>query len=119
MFNELFSLTSSGKDCNLPMFNEALTNIIATQDFTYQEILSRLQEKQKEILIAIVREGKASAVTSGDFIRKYNLHTPSSVQSALKYLSEKDLVAQENKVFQVYDRFFWNLAKAKFLTPIQ
>ena len=114
MFNELFSLTSPGKDCNLPMFDEALTNIIASQDFTYQEILSRLPEKQKEILIAIAREGKASAATSGDFIRKYNLHTPSSVQSALKYLIEKDLVTQENKVFQVYDRFFGIWLKQNF-----
>lgn len=114
MFNELFSLTSTGKKCNLSMFEEALTNIIATQDFTYQEILSRLPEKQKEILIAIAREEKASAVTSGDFIRKYNLHTPSSVQSALKYLIEKDLVTQENKVFQVYDRFFGIWLKQNF-----
>ena len=114
MFNELYSLTSTDKICNLLMFNEALTNIIATQEFTYQEILSRLPEKQKEILIAIAREEKASAVTSGDFIRKYNLHTPSSVQSALKYLTGKDLVTQENKVFQVYDRFFGIWLKQNF-----
>jgi AAA+ ATPase superfamily predicted ATPase len=114
MFNELYSLTSTDKICNLLMFNEALTNIISTQEFTYQEILSRLPEKQKEILIAIAREEKASAVTSGDFIRKYNLHTPSSVQSALKYLTEKDLVTQENKVFQVYDRFFGIWLKQNF-----
>ena len=106
MFNELFSLTPEGENCSLSMFNDALTNLISAQEFTYQEILSRLPEKQKEILIAISKEGKASAVTSGDFVRKYKLHTPSSVQSALRYLIEKDLVTQEKNVFQVYDRFF-------------
>lgn len=106
MFNELFSLTPEGENCSLSMFNDALTNLISAQEFTYQEILSRLPEKQKEILIAISKEGKASAVTSGDFVRKYKLHTPSSVQSALRYLVEKDLVTQEKNVFQVYDRFF-------------
>ena len=114
MFNELFALTTTGRDCNLTMFDDALTNIISAQEFTYQEILSRLPEKQKEILIAIAREGKASAVTSGDFIRKYNLHSPSSVQSALKYLIEKDLVTQENKIFQIYDRFFGIWLKQNF-----
>jgi len=106
MFNELFSLTEVGGVCSLSLFDEALTNLISAQEFTFQEILYRLPEKQKEILIAISKEGKAYAVTSGDFIRKYKLHTPSSVQSALKYLIDKDLVTQEKTVYQVYDRFF-------------
>lgn len=106
LFNELFSLTPTGENCSLAMYDDALTNLISAQEFTYQEILSRLPEKQKEILIAISREGKASAVTSGDFVKKYKLHTPSSVQSALKYLLDKDLVTHENNVYQVYDRFF-------------
>ena len=114
MFNELFSLTAASENCNLSMFNDVLTNLISAQEFTYQEILSRLPEKQKEILIAISKEGKASAVTSGDFVRKYKLQTPSSVQSALRYLIEKDLVTQEKNVFQVYDRFFGLWIKQKF-----
>lgn len=114
MFNELYSLTPVGETCSLPMFEEALYNLVSTQEFTWQEILSRLPEKQKEILIAIAREGKASGVTSGEFIRKYKLRTPSSVQSALKYLLEKDLVTQEKNVFQVYDRFFGIWLKERF-----
>jgi AAA+ ATPase superfamily predicted ATPase len=106
MFNELFSLTSPGENCNLSMYDDALTNLISAQEFTCQEILSRLPEKQKEILIAIAKEGKAKSVTSGDFVKKHKLHTPSSVQSALKYLLDKDLVTQSNNVYQVYDRFF-------------
>jgi len=106
MFNELFSLTSSGENCSLSMYDDALTNLISAQEFTSQEILSRLPEKQKEILIAIAKEGKAKSVTSGDFVKKYRLHTPSSVQSALKYLLDKDLVTQSNNIYQVYDRFF-------------
>ena len=114
MFNELFSLTEVGGTCKLSSFDEALGNLIYSQEFTFQEILSRLPEKQKEILIAISKEGKASGVTSSDFIRKYKLHTPSSVQSALKYLLEKDLVTQQNTVYQVYDRFFGIWIKQSF-----
>ena len=65
------------------MFDETLQNLISSQKFAFQEILSRLPEKQKEILIAISKEGKTSGVTSGDFILKYKLYTPSSAQSAL------------------------------------
>jgi hypothetical protein len=114
MFNELFSLTEVGGTCDLSLFDEALSNLISAQEFTFQEIISRLPEKQKEILIAISKEEKAIAVTSGDFIRKYKLHTPSSVQSALKYLIEKDLVTQENAVYQIYDRFFGIWIKQNF-----
>lgn len=114
MFNELFSLTPEGGTCDLPFFEEALNYLISGQEFTCQEILARLPAKQKEILIAIAREGKATAVTSADFVQKYNLQSASSVQAALKYLIEKDLIAQENNVFQVYDRFFGIWLRQKF-----
>jgi AAA+ ATPase superfamily predicted ATPase len=106
VFNELFSDTAEGENCDVTMLERTITKILSAQAFTYQEILARLPEKQKEILIAISREGKAKGVTSGDFVRKYKLQTPSSVQAALKYLTEKDLVMQENNVVEVYDRFF-------------
>lgn len=54
-----------------------------------------MPEKQKELLIAITKEGKASAITYGAFIKKYRLPSSSSVQSALKGLLEKDFVTQE------------------------
>ena len=65
-----------------------------------------MPEKQKELLIAITKEGKASAITYGAFIKKYRLPSSSSVQSALKGLLEKDFVTQEAGACQIYDRFF-------------
>ena len=64
-----------------------------------------MPEKQKELLIAITKEGKAKAVTSGAFVKKYKLTSASSVQAALKGLLEKDFVTQEMGVCQTYDRF--------------
>ena len=60
----------------------------------------------KELLIAICKEGKATALTSGEFIHKYSLPSSSSVQSALKGLLEKDFVTKEGAFYMVYDRFF-------------
>ena len=64
-----------------------------------------MPEKQKELLIAITKEGQAKAITSGAFIKKYKLASASSVQAALKGLLEKDFVTQEMGTYQIYDRF--------------
>lgn len=69
MFNELYILTGKGEVCDRSLQSIALTNILQMQDFTYQEIFSRLPEKQKEVLIAIGKEQKATGVTSGKFIK--------------------------------------------------
>ena len=104
MFNELYILTGKGELCSRSLQTIALTNILQMQDFTYQEIFSRLPEKQKEVLIAIGKEQKAIGVTSGKFIKKYKLSTPSSVQSALKGLLEKNLVSQEQNQYEISDK---------------
>jgi len=91
--------------CKVEMVSEAIRQIIDSFRYTYSEILFRLPEKQKELLIAITKEGKAKSITSGAFIKKYRLASASSVQSALKGLLEKDFVTQEKGVYQIYDRF--------------
>ena len=106
IFNELFSLTKEKETCDSEMLQMAITNLISMQEFTYQEILYRLPAKQKEVFISIAKEGKAKAVTSSDFIKKYKLRTASSVQAAIKYLLEKDLVTQDRNEYMIYDRFF-------------
>lgn len=114
LFNELFSLTSVGDSCDMSMYNIALSNIISSQAFTFQEILARLPEKQKEVLIAIAKEGKATAINSADFVRRHQLRSASSIQAAIKYLLEKDLLTVENQVYLVYDRFFGLWLKDNF-----
>jgi len=72
----------------------------------YQSTLSLLPERQKEILYAIAKEGKAAAITSGAFIKKHGLISQSSVQTAVKQLFDKEIITSESNVYQVYDRFF-------------
>ena len=104
MFNELYILTGKGEVCDRSLQSIALTNILQMQDFTYQGIFSGLPEKQKEVLIAIGKEQKATGVTSGKFIKKYKLSTPSSVQAALKGVLEKNLVSQEQNHYEIADK---------------
>lgn len=106
LFNELFIMTEKDGTCDHPLLEAALGHIMAMQDFTYQEIFSRLPDKQKEVMIAIAKEGKAEGITSAQFVKRYRLHSSSSVQAGVKGLLEKDLITLDQGVYQVYDRLF-------------
>lgn len=114
LFNEMFSLCNVGEICDLELYYLAENNIIASQIFTFQEILARLPQKQKEVLIAIAKERKVKAINSTHFIQKHQLRSASSVQSAVKYLIDKDLITVESNIYSVYDRFFAIWIKKSF-----
>jgi AAA+ ATPase superfamily predicted ATPase len=105
MLHILYNMTPVDGLCRKEMTEEALHNVIDSFNYTYSEMLFRLPEKQKELLIAITKEGKAQAVTSGTFVRKYKLTSGSSVQAALKGLLEKDFITKEKGVYKIYDKF--------------
>jgi AAA+ ATPase superfamily predicted ATPase len=106
IFNELFSLTSVNGMCNMELVQEAVENKVESYKPLFQTTLSLLPERQKEILYAIAKEGKASSITSGAFIKKHGLLSQSSVQTAVKQLFDKEIITSDNNVYQVYDRFF-------------
>lgn len=106
MMNELFALTRKGERCDMDKIVIARKNVILTQESSYKDILARLAPKQKLVLQAIAKEGKAKGITSSAFIKKYNLPSASSVQSAVKPLLKDDLITQEDDSYRVYDYFF-------------
>ena len=106
MMNELFALTGHDELCGMDKLETAWKNVIQMQEGSYKDQLSRLAPKQKLVLQAIAKEGVASSITSSAFIKKYNLPSASSVQSAIKPLLKYDLVTQEEGKYRVYDYFF-------------
>lgn len=56
---------------------------------------------QKELLLAINREGKAEAITSGKFIKKHSLQSPSTVQTAAKALVDRQIVTFNQGAYEV------------------
>ena len=113
MMNELFSITPQGAECTVEMTQTAIGNILRANEFNYQSTLFQLPPKQKELLFAICKEGKAKNLTSSVFIKKYHLPGSSSVQSAIKGLLEKNFVTVALGEYEVYDKFFalWLLAQ--------
>ena len=105
IMNELFALTSVDETCQVDRIDEARWNVIIAQEQSYKDLLSKLSPRQKMVLQAIAKEGVAQNITSGKFIKKYNLNSASSVQSAVKLLLKSDLLTQTEKGYRVYDFF--------------
>lgn len=86
-----------------------LSDILEEKGHTFSSVMNQLNYQQKETLIAIAKEGKASGVTSTAFVKKHALKSPSSVQYAITALLEKQLLTYQNiqrtKVYSVSDRF--------------
>ncbi len=106
MMNELYAMTAPGELCDTSRLEEAETNVILSQEGSYKDLLAHLAPKQKLILQAIAKEGNARNVTSSAFIKKYNLPSASSVQSAIKGLLKNDIITQEEEAYRIYDYFF-------------
>ena len=106
IFNELYALTSKGDTVDKKTISFALFSVVTSYDPIYQNILSNLTERQKEILIAIAKEGVATEITSVEFIRKHGLQSASSVQSSARQLASKEIIIKEQNRYFIPDRFF-------------
>lgn len=103
--NSLYAMTALGETCTIDKVDIAVSNILRQLSFTYSSLLYQLPSKQKEVLMAICKAGKAKEITSSKFLKTYKL-TASSVQGAIKGLLDKDFVTNELGVYSIYDKFF-------------
>ncbi len=105
VLNSLYSLTQEAETCTTDKVEMAIDNILSQLSFTYSSLLFQLPAKQKEVLMAICKEGKIKEITSSKFLKAYKL-TASSVQGAIRGLLDKDFVTCELGTYSVYDKFF-------------
>ena len=106
-FREAFAASVGGKTCDIAMVEGIIDSMIEESHHRYSETLARLTLAQKELLYAIVEEGKAQRITSGQFIKRHSLQSPSSVQAAMKKLMEYGIVTVENNEYSVEDQLFY------------
>lgn len=105
VLNALFILTKTNEVCLSEMVETAIQQVVSQQSFVYSALLYQLPPKQKEVLMAICKDGKATNITSQPFLQRHHL-TASTVQAAVKGLMEKDFITQELGTYSVYDQFF-------------
>ena len=106
VLNVLILKTHLGQYCNIEMVDAAVEYILDLFSETYSDLLERIPEKQREVIIAIARENKAKNITSKTFIKKHHLQTVSVITAAVRGLLDKDLVTADKGEYTVYDPFF-------------
>lgn len=106
VLNRIYEQMDCNDEISVDEADQILKMTVESGKMVYQSMVSMLSERQKEVLFAIAKEGKATEITSANFIKKHGLYSASSVQSAVKQLLDKEFVTKEESVYQVYDRFF-------------
>ena len=106
MLNVLFLKTLPGQRCTVDMVDGAVGYILDMFNETYADLLDKMPEKQREVFVAIAREGKATGITSKAFVKKHHLQTVSVVTAAIRGLLDKDFITQDKNAYMVYDPFF-------------
>ncbi len=105
-FHNLYAESLPGTICNFAAIAHTLEGMLEEAAANFRLTLSRITEKQKELLYAIASEGTATSITSGKFIRRYALSSASSVQAAAKKLSEYDLITNDGGAYTINDVLF-------------
>ena len=106
LLNVLFLKTIPGQQCTTDMVDGAVGYILDMFTETYSDLLDKIPEKQREVIVAIAKEGKATGITGKAFVKKYHLQTVSVVTAAVRGLLDKDFITQDKNVYMVYDPFF-------------
>ena len=81
-----------------------MVDILSQHRFAYQSLMYQLTSKQKQVVMAIAREGKVGAIMSQSFLKRYNLGA-STVQAAVRALLDRDFITFDNGAYQLGDLF--------------
>ena len=81
-----------------------VVDILSQHRFAYQSLMYQLTTKQKQVVMAIAREGKVRSLMSQSFLKRYNLGA-STVQAAVKTLLDRDFITFDEGEYQLGDLF--------------
>lgn len=94
------------EEINNSLVDVVVEELIEEQAASFENYLSWLTENQQQLLYAIASEGLVESPLSQKFISKYGLPATSSVRTALKALSDKQLISHSPNGYSVSNLFF-------------
>ena len=103
MSNRLYSRKS--RVIKKDLIDEVWSEILLEREGMFYNYRNLLTEFQFKLLKSIAKEKRINQPYVKEFLRKYNLGTPSTIATALKALLEKELVTDENGTYFVQDIF--------------
>lgn len=84
-------------------FEAFFKQILLEQEVYFGTIRNLLTHLQWRVLEAIALEGDVEKVTSKDWIMRYKLGSPSSIQAVIKAMEDREMIAKEDKGFRLMD----------------
>lgn len=84
----------------------AVREIVAENEYGYQNLLAAYTPGAIRLVKAIARERVVREINAGSFISKYKLKAASSVNASLRTLTKMETVYRTENGYIVYDRFF-------------
>lgn len=105
IFHRLFTGVEPGEEVTLAMADQSLRATVDSYKKLFQETINLLSERQREMLYAVAKDGRATEISSGAFVSRHALVSPSSAQTAARQLLEKEILTKEDNAYMVYDRF--------------
>lgn len=106
MLNQLFATTAIGETVTIDDVAHAKQQIIAQNEEAYKDTLFQLTVRQRDLFLAVCKEGKVRQITSSAFILSNHLASASSVQKAVGVLISKQLMTHHQGIYEAYDKFF-------------
>ena len=83
----------------------AVRQIINQNEEAYKDILFQLTARQRDLLVAVSRDGKAKQITGAPFVKRHYLTSASSIQKSAQALLDKQLLTHQQGVYEVYDKY--------------
>ena len=102
VLNQLFATKD---DVTIADVDKAVEQIINQNEEAYKDVLYQLTIRQRDLLMAISREGKARQITGMSFVKRHHLASASSVQKSAQALIERQLITHQQGIYEVYDKF--------------
>ena len=102
VLNQLFATTTAATVGDV---DKAVEQIINQNEEDYKDTLFQLTARQRDLLVAVSSEGKASQITGMPFVKRYHLSSASSVQKASQILTAKQLLTHQQGIYELYDKF--------------
>lgn len=110
VFHDIYAFVRNGISVDKETVEHVVESILEENSYTFSEVMSGLTIAQKQMLVAVAKEKPARRPTSGAFVRRNALDSPSSAQKAIAKLLDSQLitytVVDGEKEYSVADKFF-------------
>ena len=92
VFHDIYAFVRKGASVDKVTVEQVVDSILEESSHTFSEVMSGLPIAQKQMLVAVAKEKPAKRPTSGAFVRRNALNSPSSAQKAIAKLLDAQLI---------------------------